>query len=168
MSEYVIPILIGILLLYSCIKRVNVYDCFTQGARSSFQLIVGIYPYISAIFIAVYLFRQSGASAMLAQWLSPAVSLLGIDPALIELIILKPLSGNGSLALLEEIYREYGSDSYVSRCASVLMSSSETTFYIVAVYFSSTHIKKLRYTIPVSLFCAFVGALLSCLVCRLI
>ena len=168
MTEYVIPLLILVLLSLALYKRINVYDCFTKGAKSAIELTVSVFPYICAIFIAVYLFRQSGAAEYVTTFLSPLFLKIGIDPALIDLIILKPLSGNGSLALLEETFEKYGADSYLSRTASVLMSSSETTFYIVAVYFSTVKLKRTRYLLPVSLISSFFGAILSCVICRFI
>ena len=168
MSEYVVPLLILILLSLALWKKVNVYDCFTRGAKEAIKLSVSVFPYISAIFVAVFLFRESGADDYLVSFLSPAFAFFGIDPSLIDLIILKPLSGNGSLAILEEIYATRGADDYISRTASVMMSCSETTFYIVAVYFSTVKVKRTRYLIPVSLTASFIGAIISCLICRLI
>ncbi len=168
MSAYIIPVLILVLLVYGGVKRVGVYDCFTEGAKEAGKLIISIFPYIAAIYIGVQLFKASGAGAALADFLEPVMSLIGIPKELTELIIIRPLSGSGSLALLEEIFAEYGPDSYVARCASVIIGSSDTVFYIAAVYFSTTKVKHLRYAIPVALFATFIGAIFACLICRLL
>lgn len=168
MSAYIIPVLILIMLVYGAVKKVQIYDCFAEGARDSAKLVFSIFPYIVAIYIGVQLFKASGLGATVAEFASPALLLFGIPKELTELIIIRPLSGSGSLALLEEIYKTYGADSYVARCASVIIGSSETVFYIAAVYFSTTKVKKLRFAIPVALIATFVGAIFSCLFCRLV
>lgn len=168
MSAYILPIIILLLIIYGAIKRVGIYDCFTEGAKESAKLVFSIFPYIAAIYICIQLFKASGIGVMLAQFVSPVLSFIGIPYELTELIIIRPLSGSGSIALLEEIYGTYGADSYIARCASVIIGSSETVFYVAAVYFSTTKVKSLRFAIPVALFATFVGAVVSCLICRFI
>ena len=168
MSAYIIPVLIIIMLIYGAIKRVRIYDCFTEGAKESAKLVFNIFPYIMAIYIGVQLFKASGLSETIAAFLSPALSFVGIPPELTELIIIRPLSGSGSLAVLEDIYKTHGADSYISRCASVIIGSSETVFYIAAVYFSTTKVKKLRAAIPISLVATFIGAIMACLFCSIL
>jgi len=167
MSAYIIPIIILLLLIYGAVKRVGIYDSFTEGAKESAKLVFSMFPYIIAIYIGVQLFKASGLGAMLADFASPFLVLIGIPKELTELIIIRPLSGSGSLALLEEIFTTYGADSYIARCASVIIGSSDTVFYIAAVYFSTTKVKRLRYAIPVALLATFMGAVFSCLFCRL-
>jgi spore maturation protein B len=160
---YILPILILVILVYAFIKKVPAYSSFGEGAKEALKLVFDIFPYIAAIFIAVQLFKASGLSAILSNFMSPAFSLLGIPAELCELILIRPFSGNASLALLAEIYQTYGADSYVSRCASVVISSSDTVFYISAVYFSGTNVKKFKYAIPVALLANILAAVLSCL-----
>lgn len=166
MSAYIVPVLILLVIVFGAYKRAGIYDCFTEGAKESAKLVFSIFPYIMAIYIGVQLFKASGLGEELSNLLAPALNFIGIPKELTELIIIRPLSGSGSLALLEEIYNNQGADSYVARCASVIIGSSETVFYIAAVYFSTTKIKKLRYAIPVALIATFVGAIVSCLLCR--
>lgn len=168
MSNYFIPIIILLILIYGAAKKVNCYISFTNGAKKSLDLIIDIFPFIIAIMIMVELFRVSNLSFYLSQALSPVFNFLGIPSQLCELVLLKPFSGSGSLALLDNIYKTYGVDSYISRCASVIMGSSETIFYISTVYFSKTKVKRLGYAIPVSLFATFIGAILGCLICKII
>lgn len=168
MSAYIIPLFILLMIMYGALKKVRIYDCFIQGAKESLTLVLSIFPYIIAIYIGVQLFKASGIGNVLAELLSPALDIIGIPKELTELIIIRPLSGNGSLALLEDIYKTHGADSYIARCASVLVGSSETVFYIAAVYFSTTKVKKLRSGIPIALFATFAGAIISCLFCRIL
>ena len=166
MGIYILPVLATILIVVCAIKKVKVYDCFLTGAKNSLSLVKTIFPYIATIFIGVELFSASGLSLRLANLLSKPLSYVGIPKEITELILLVPLSGNGTIALLEKIITECGVDSYPARCAACIAGGTETVFYISAVYFSSSKIKKLRYAIPVSLFCTLLGTVVACLLCR--
>ena len=165
-SVFVVPILLIMLFLYARKKKVNSYMAFVEGAKSSINLSVNIFPFLVAIFVAVNLFRESGLLFFLEQIFSPIFSVFGIPKELCELVLIRPFSGSASLAVLENIYENFGADSYVARCASTIMGSSETVFYVATIYFSQTKAKRLLYAIPVALFCTFVGSIISCLVCR--
>lgn len=166
-SAFVIPVLLVMLLLYSSKKKVNAYSSFIDGAKGSVQLCLDIFPFLVAIFVAVELFKASGLADNLASLLSPVFNFVGIPNELSQLILLRPFSGSGSLALVQDIFETYGADSYISRCASVIMGSSETVFYVATVYFSQTKTKKLLYAIPVALFCTIIGAIFSCWICKI-
>lgn len=116
----------------------------------------------------IEVFRQSGLSTYLSNLFYPIFLKLGIPKELTEIVILRPFSGNGTIKLLEDIYKTYGADSYISRVASVLIGSSDTIFYIAVVYFASTKIKSLRYGVFVSMFATFVGTITACLLCKYI
>lgn len=165
--KYVIPILLLLLIIYSTIKKENNYNIFVNGASKSLKLIFDIFANIVAIFIIIELFKASGLSVYLNKIISPVFTIIGIPKELTELIILKPFSGSGSLALLSDIYSTYGVDSYISRCASVIMASSETVFYVSSVYFSKTKVKNLSYAIPLALFITLLGSFFACLFCRI-
>ncbi len=147
-------------------KRINTYDNFVKGAKGAIKLVVDIFPFIASILIAVALLRVSGITAWLTDILSPIFTFLGVPPELTELVLLRPFTGSGSYALLEDILTTYGADSYISRCACVIMGCSETIFYVATVYFSQTKVKKLLYAIPVALVCSIIGTILACLLCR--
>lgn len=166
--KYVIPVLILALLIFSNIKKESTYDTFVKGAQKSLTLIFEIFANIVAIFIIIELFKESGISDFLVKVTSPLFSFLGIPKELCELIILKPFSGSGSLALLSNIFENYGVDSYIGRCASVIISSSETVFYVSSVYFSKTKVKNLGYAIPLALFVTVLSSVLACLFCRIV
>jgi spore maturation protein B len=165
-DKFFLPILILAVLIYAFIKKVPAYAGFAEGAKAALKLCYDIFPYIAAIFICVQLFKISGLSALLSDLLAPAFKLIGIPPQLCELILIRPFSGNASLALLTEIYQTYGADSYEARCASVITSASDTVFYISALYFAGTNVKKFKYAIPVALTANMFAAILACLLIR--
>ncbi|MEG1394564.1 MAG: spore maturation protein [Clostridia bacterium] len=166
MSKYILPLFILAIVCVGFAKKVPVFDSFARGASESLKLVLSVFPYICAILIAVQLFSMSGLNIYFGKFFAPFLEFVGIPPELCELLIVRPLSGNGSIAMLENIYTQYGVDSYIARCASVIVGASETVFYIASVYFSTTRVKKLRYAIPVSLFASLVGSIVSCLLCR--
>ena len=163
---YVLPLIVILSVIWGAVQRVKVYDCFVEGAKTSLQLTLSIFPYLFAMFMLIALMRQSGFSTWLSTFLAPAFRLVGIPKELIELVLLRPFSGSGSLALLTQIYQQYGVDSYVSRCASVMMGSTETVFYVSAVYFANTKVKNTGWAVPIALFCTFVGCIFTCLLCK--
>lgn len=168
MSGYILPILFIGLFCYAKYKKVNCYDTFVKGAKKSIPLVVDIFPYIAAIMIAVALLRSSGITSLLCELLSSIFNFLGIPTELIELVLLRPFTGSGSYALLDSVFTTYGVDSYISRCACVILGCSETIFYVTTVYLSQTKIKKLYYAIPIALVCSIVGSILACLICKII
>lgn len=166
MSAYIVPIFIVLVLLYASYKNLNTYNIFVKGAKGAIELVVSIFPYIVAIMVSVALMRISGLTDLITKWLSPVFLALGIPPEVSELVLLRPFTGSGSFALLNDIFTAYGPDSYISRCACVIMGSSETVFYVATVYFSQTKVKKLLYAIPCALIASLVAAIVSCLLCR--
>ena len=168
MSNFVLPFLIVALFIYAAAKRIRVYDSFTEGIKDALKLVYSIFPYLAAIFIMVALYRASGLAEYVNKALEKPLSFIGIPPELSELILLRPFSGNGSLLLLEDIYAKYTPDSHVARAASVVVGSSDTVFYIAAVYFSESKIIKLGYAIPAALIANFLGAVFACFICKFI
>ena len=168
MSSYIIPIFIIFTLIYACVKKINAYNSFVSGAKTSFDLILTSLPYIVAIFIALELFKESGLSMLLSKFLSPIFSLFGIPSELNEMILIKPFSGCGSIAVLENIFTTYGADSYLARAGCCIAGSSEAIFYVTAVFFSKTNIKKFSYAIPVALIANFISCIVACNICKII
>lgn len=168
MSEYILPVLIIALLIFGVYKRVNAYNSFVSGSKGAFQLVLTSLPYIVAIFIAIEIFNSSGLAVIFSDFVSPFFEFFGIPRQLSQLVILKNFSGCGALALLENIFVTYGADSYIARAGCCIAGCSEAIFYIIAVYFSKTKVTKFRYTIPVGVIANFVGAIVSCWICRII
>lgn len=166
MTDYILPLLFLILFLIVTFKDIPAYDYFTEGAKGAVNLGVNIFPYVAAIMIAVNLLRLSGVTDYLAIVLSPVFNFLGIPTELAELTLLRPFSGSGSIALLNDIMTKYGPDSYVSRAACVIMGSSETVFYVAGVYFASSKVRKLKYAVPVALFSSLIGVVVGCFLVR--
>lgn len=168
MAIYIIPIFIIFILIFSLFKKINAYDSFVSGAKQAVDLCINTFPYLVAIFSIVELLQASGLSNVISSLASPIFKLLGIPSELTEFLIIRPFTGSGSIGMLSILFSLYGPDSYIAKCACVIMSCSETTFYVVAVYFSTTKVKKLRYVIPVCLLSALIGSVLACLFCRII
>lgn len=166
MSAYILPILFILLILYCIYKRINTYDTFVKGASGAIKLVIDIFPFIASIMIAVALLRASGITDWLTEILSPIFTALGVPPELTELVLLRPFTGSGSYALLDDVLSTYGADSYISRCACVIMGCSETIFYVATIYLSKTKVKRLFYAIPVALLCSIIGTILACLLCK--
>ncbi len=167
MAIYIIPIFIIFILIFSFFKKINAYDSFVGGAKQAVDLCINTFPYLVAIFSIVELLQASGLSTVISNIASPIFKVLGIPSELTEFLIIRPFTGSGSIGMLSNLFSLYGPDSYISKCACVIMSCSETTFYVVAVYFSTTKVKKLRYVIPVCLLSALIGSMLACLFCRI-
>lgn len=165
--NYIVPILLVLVLVVGLCKKVNVYDSFVLGAKKSFDLSISIFPYLAAMFIMVNALHESGLDKYVTEFFAPPFKLLGVPQEVVQLILLRPFSGSGSLAILTDVYNNYGVDSYVGRCASVIMGSSETVFYVASVYFAGTKVKHTGFAIPIALFCNLVGSVLGCLLCRL-
>ncbi len=162
----IIPVLLIALLAYAAFKKVKIYDSFAVGAGKALPTVFSLFPYLVTIFIMTETFRISGVSDALISFLTPVFKFLDIPSEIAPLVILKPFSGGGSLAILTEILQKYGVDSYVSLCACAVYGSSETTFYISAVYFAGAKEKRLIKPITISLFSTFVSTVFACFICR--
>ena len=168
MTSYIIPVIFLSVLVLSFFKKKDAYSVFVDGSSRAIDLMADVFPYLITIMMAVAVFRASGVSAALSCFLSPIMSLLGLPKELTELLLLRPLSGAGSLSVLDDIFTLYGTDTFTGRCASLIYGSSETIFYITAIYFSQCSVKRLRYAIPVALIATFTGCVIGCQLLRLI
>lgn len=167
MSKYFIPILFLVIILFALIKRVKPYDAFVQGAKSAIPFAVNIFPYLASIFVLTELFEISGISNAVSNFLSPVFGFFGIPRELTKLVLIKPFSGNGSLAVLTDIFNTYGVDSYLARTACVIYGSSETVFYVAAVYFAGAKQHKLTAPIVISLIASFFSCVFACFICKI-
>lgn len=166
--KYVIPLIFIAIFIYSLFKKVKPYDTFTSGVKSAIPFAVNIFPYLVSIFVLTELMEKSGLSTIILSIVSPLFNLMGIPSELSELVLIKPFSGSGSLALLSEIFSTYGVDSYLARCASVIYGSSETVFYIASVYFVNQKNVKLFKPIIISLFASFCSSVFACFICLIL
>ena len=166
-SLYILPALFLIVFLLALIKKINIYDSFTSGAKGAVELAFNLFPYLAAIFLATELFEAAGLTDKLTSFLTPCFESVGKPGQISMLVLLKPFSGSGSMALLTEIYNEYGADSYIARCAGTVYSASDTIFYIAAVYLVSCDRKKTLLPIVISLISSFFAAVVACALCRI-
>ena len=168
MVDLFIPILIAFVLIYALIKGVDAYSGFVKGAKGSLPLMASLLPYIIAMFVAIDLFRNSGLSGYLCKFLSPLFNLIGVPSEVCELVLIRPFSSNAGYVILKDIFSTYGVDSYIGKCASVIMGSSDTIFYVSSIYFASTKVKKTGLTIPIALVCNVACCILACFCCKFI
>ncbi len=164
----IIPLLLVFIIIFAAVKRVKPYDAFAEGVAKTLPLIKSIFPYLLTMLVLAELFEKSGLTDLLADFLSPITEFFGIPYEITPLIIIKPFSGSGSLAILGNVYEVYGSDSYIARCASAVFGSSETIFYISAVYFAKVKNKRLIKPIIISLISTFISIVFACFICKFI
>ena len=167
-SLFFIPVIITVILIHGLKNKVPVYDLFSEGAKDGIATAVEILPFIIAIFVAINALTSSGAIHWLQNLLSPLLDLLGIPEELTSLILLRPISGSGSLLLAEEIMREHGVDTLIGRSAAVMAGSCETFFYVLALYFGVTSVKKMRHAFSAGLIGYITGVLMSVYICMFI
>ncbi len=160
-SSYILPIIVIIIILHGVFKGVDVFSEFLSGAKKGFNIILNITPSLIALIFAINVLKASGGLDVLCSLLSPITSFLGIPKELTPLTILSPISGSGSLTYFESILKDFGPDSFIGRCASVMMGSTETTFYTMTIYYGSVGIKKSRHTLPSALCADFTSFILS-------
>jgi spore maturation protein B len=152
--------------LYGLLRRVPVYERFVEGAREGFDVAVRIIPYLVAILFAVAMFRASGAMEWFQHYLRTPLGWIGVPTELIPMAVVRPLTGSGSLAVLADMVKQYGPTADVTRMAATIYGSSETTFYVIAVYFGAVNIRKTRHAVPVGLIADAAGVLLAVYVIR--
>lgn len=165
LSLYALPFIIFLILTVGLIKKVSVYEEFVEGAKDGFKVSVSIIPYLVAIIVGISMFRASGAMDVLASFLSPLLNYLSVPVESIPIMITRSLSGSATLGLFSDIAHNFGPDSYITKLCAVIVGSSETTFYVLSVYFGSIGIKKFRYALLVGILADIIGIVGAVLVC---
>lgn len=165
-SVLAIPVIIVFIPIYGYAKGIKVYEEFSEGAKDGFQVALRIIPFLVAIFLAISVFRSSGAMDILTWIISPITSKIGMPGEVIPMAIMRPLSGSGALGIMSELIKTHGADSFIGRLASTMMGSTETTFYILAVYFGSINVKQTRHALPAALTADLAGMIASVIVCH--
>ena len=166
-GSLVIPLLLAAVAVYGAARRVDVYGALTRGAGEGLSVLARIVPALVGLMTAVAMFRASGALEWLTGLCAPALELLGIPPETAPLMLVRPISGSGALAVAGDLIAAQGPDSYAGRVAAVMLGSTETTFYTIAVYFGAAGIRQTRHTIPAALTADCVGFAASALAVRL-
>ena len=162
----VIPLVLLLFLSIALFRRVKVYEKFVEGAKEGFQVGVRIIPYLVAMLVAIAMFRTSGALDILTWMLRPVTELIGMPPEVLPMALMRPLSGSGSIGVMTELMKTYGPDSLIGFISSTMFGSSETTFYVIAVYFGSINVQKTRYALPAGLTADAIGLIMASLICR--
>jgi spore maturation protein B len=160
-SSILIPLVVLLIVGHGALKGVDVFSEFLQGAKKGFRVVLNITPSLIALILLINMLRASGGLDILCNFLSPISNLLGIPKELTPLTILSPISGSGSIGLFESILKEHGADTFIGRCASIMMGSTETTFYTMTIYYGSIGIKKTRHTLPSALCADITSFILS-------
>jgi spore maturation protein B len=167
LSLWALPIILITVLTCGLVKKVPVYEEFTQGAKDGFKVAVKIIPYLVAIIVGISMFRASGAIDMLANLFAPILTKFNIPSDTLPLMIVRSLSGSGALGIFSDIANSAGPDAYATKLGAIMLGSSETTFYVLAVYFGAVGITKVRHALVIGLLADFIGIVSAVLVCNL-
>jgi spore maturation protein B len=167
-ATFALPLIVVGFPLYGLLRKVNVYEEFVTGAKEGFNVSVRIIPYLVAILFAIGMFRASGAMQYLMDWLSKPLALVGFPAELVPMAIVRPLSGSGSVAVLADMIRTHGIDSIYVKMAATIFGSTETTFYVLAVYFGSVGVRKTRHAVAAGLIAELAAVILGVYVIKLL
>ncbi|MEG0832489.1 MAG: spore maturation protein [Oscillospiraceae bacterium] len=168
LADAVIPATIGLIVVYGMIKGVNVFETFIEGARDGLKIVYRIAPTMLGIMLAVSMFKSSGAMDLLSDALAPVVGIAKIPREVVPLMLMRPVSGTGALAIFKDIISQNGPDSYAGRVASVMQGSTETMFYTIALYYGVTKVKKTRHTLGAAAVGDIAGFIMSALAVTLL
>lgn len=161
LTSYILPAITALIIIFGISKGIKVFDCFVEGAKKGFDSAVKLLPPLMGLVVGVTMLRQSGALEVITKMLLPLAKLTGIPADVMPLTVLSPISGSGSLTMFEQILKNFGPDSAEGRIASVIMGSTETTFYAVTVYFGSVGIRKSGCTVPAALLADITSFIVS-------
>lgn len=163
----IIPLIIGFIIIFGIIKKVPIFDTFLDGAKDGLKSTLSITPALIALVTSVTMLKASGALDLFISFISPLTNAIGIPADVLPLMLLRPVSGSGSIAVLNGIFQNFSPDSFVGRLGSVMMGSTETTFYAIAVYLGSISINKTKHLIPAALSADIIGYIIAILSVKL-
>jgi spore maturation protein B len=167
-SAWAVPLLLAGIPLYALARKVDVYAAFLEGARAGFETGIRIVPPLVAVLVALGMLRSSGALQAVARALAPLLDPLGVPASVLPLVVIRPLSGGAALGVVGDVLRSEGPDSYAGRLVSVMCGSTETTFYVLAVYFGAAGITRYRHALPAALLADLAGMAAAVVVVRLL
>lgn len=167
-SLWAIPVFISLIIVSGIVKKVPLYESFIEGAKDGFQTAISIIPHLVGMMVAVEVFRTSGALDLMIGWLAPVLDKFNVPKEVVPLALLRPITGSGSSAVMNDIFMQYGPDSFVGRLASVMQGSTDTTLYVITVYFGAVGIRNYRYALKVGLLADLVGMIASILIVNLL
>ncbi len=163
-SNYIIPLLVLIVIVYGIYKKVNIYDTFVEGATESFDMVFNMFPCLLGMIFGINIFLKSNVLNYIFTILKPAFAQLNVPIEIFPMMVLRPISGSSSLAILNNLFASYGPDSFIGRLASVIQGSTDTTFYILTLYFGSIGVKKIRYALWAGLAADIIGIISAILI----
>lgn len=167
-SSSLIPIIILSIVSYGVFKKVKVYEVFIEGAKEGLKICKNIFPYLLCMLLGIKIFRDSGILNYIIDFIAPFVEILGIPRELLTQIFIKPLSGSGALGIFTDNIKNFGADSYLGVLSSVLMGSTETIFYTIALYFGAVKIKKIRHTLWAAIISELIGVIIAINITKII
>jgi spore maturation protein B len=152
--------------LYGARKKIDTFDAFVVGAKQGFEISMSLIPYLVAMLVAIGMLRASGFFGLMSQVLSPLLNRIGMPTELLPLALVRPFSGAAATGVMAELMHTYGGNSFIAKTAATMMGSTETTFYVVAIYFASVNIRRTRHAIAAGLLADLAGIIASVMVCR--
>lgn len=167
-SIVAIPLILLVFLGWGLVRKVKVYEVFVEGAKEGFSVAVRIIPYLVAMLVGIGIFRASGAMDVLTTLIAPLTNLIGMPAETLPMALMRPLSGSGSLGIMTELMNVHGPDSFIGVLASTMYGSTETTFYVLAVYFGAVNIRNTRHALPAGLFADAIGMIAAVVITRIL
>lgn len=167
-SVWAVPSIICFVLIYGMIKHVPVYDAFVDGAKDGFSTAIKIIPHLVGMMVAVSIFRASGALEFILGLMNPVLALFHIPSDIVPLAVIRPISGAGALAITTDLMEQYGPDSFIGRLASTMQGSTDTTLYVLTVYFGAVGVRKIGYALKVGLWADFAGAIAAIIIVTIV
>lgn len=168
LSIWIIPFIIGLILLHGTYNKVPTYETFVEGGKEGFKIAISIIPYLLGMLVAIGIFRASGALDFFISLIQPWLSTIGVPAEIVPLALIRPISGTGALGMVSDLIATHGPDSFIGRLASTLQGSTDTTFYVITVYFGAVGIKKIGDSLKVGLLADIVGMIAAIVVVTLV
>ncbi|MBP3921039.1 MAG: spore maturation protein [Bacilli bacterium] len=166
-SNLILPLIVLIIIIYGVKKKVNVYDTFTTGAKESFEMTLKLFPTLLAMILGINIFIKSGILDFFLNILEPLFNIIKVPKEILPIAVMRPISGSSGLALLNTIYETHGPDSLITRISSVIQGSTDTTLYVLTLYFGSIGIKKTRYALKAGLLADLIGIIASIIIVKI-
>ena len=167
-STLMIPLLVLLIALYGLHKKINIYDAFVDGSKESFDMILSMFPCLLAMMLGINLFLKSGFLDFIFELVTPFFSYIKVPIEILPMAIMRPISGTSALAILNDIFAQFGPDSFIGRVASVIQGCTDTTFYVLTLYFGSIGIKKIKHALWVGLCADIIGIVFSIIIVGLL
>ncbi|WP_102027156.1 spore maturation protein [Salirhabdus sp. Marseille-P4669] len=164
-STWIIPLIILLVLLAGTIKKIPTYETFVEGGKEGIQMAISLLPFLLGMMVSIAIFRASGAMEAFVEFLSPALHILGVPSEIVPLAVVRPISGTAALAVTTDLIKEFGPDSFIGRLASTMQGSTDTTLYILTVYFGAVGIRKMGDALKVGLIADLIGIIASIIIC---